>query len=208
MRLVKPRIAPLGSDQLDAEQLRLLTGSSTASLYPAASVGQPSAQERDESERPLLNSMRTLGRIPEAYIWLDHWGAYVRANPDDLALRDRQVVLLRTVYLCKAGYAWGLHAQLSAKAGILSEAEIERIKSIDATAWEGADAALIQGVDELHADQFISEPTWIRLRDHFSEKQAMGIIFTAGQYTLISMTLNTLGVQLDDGIASDPDLER
>jgi len=33
-------------------------------------------------------------------------------------------------------------------------------------------------------------------------------VFTAGQYNLVSMALNTLGVQLDEGMTLDPDLVR
>jgi hypothetical protein len=34
----------------------------------------------------------------------------------------------------------------------------------------------------------------------------MDMVFTAGQYTQVSMILNTLGVQLDEGQVLDPDL--
>jgi hypothetical protein len=46
------------------------------------------------------------------------------------------------------------------------------------------------------------------LRTHFSEKQCMDVVFTAGQYTQVSMMLNTFGVQLDPGQKLDPDLRR
>ena len=35
----------------------------------------------------------------------------------------------------------------------------------------------------------------------------MDVVFTAGQYTQVSMFLNTFGVQLDEGQALDPDLK-
>jgi hypothetical protein len=36
----------------------------------------------------------------------------------------------------------------------------------------------------------------------------MDVVFTAGQYTQVSMLLNTFGVQLDEGLKGDPDLKR
>ena len=66
---------------------------------------------------------------------------------------------------------------------------------------------MIQATDELHHDHFVSTPTWDALRAHFSEKQAMDVVFTAGQYTQVSMLLNTFGVQLDTGQTLDPDLK-
>ena len=34
----------------------------------------------------------------------------------------------------------------------------------------------------------------------------MDVVFTAGQYTQVSMMLNSFGVQLDEGLELDPDL--
>jgi hypothetical protein len=34
----------------------------------------------------------------------------------------------------------------------------------------------------------------------------MDVVFTAGQYTQVSMILNSFGVQLEPGVALDPDL--
>ena len=61
--------------------------------------------------------------------------------------------------------------------------------------------------DELHADQFITDATWTELKGHFSDKQCMDVVFTTGQYTQVSMMLNTFGVQLDQGQTLDPDLK-
>ena len=48
---------------------------------------------------------------------------------------------------------------------------------------------------------------WSALKAHFSERQCMDVVFTAGQYTQVSMMLNTFGVQLDEGQTLDPDLD-
>ena len=91
----------------------------------------------------------------------------------------------------------------------LTDAEIVAIKAgADAPGWSAADRALIRATDELHADQFISEATWQALRAHFQPRQCMDLVFTAGQYTQVSMLLNSFGVQLDEGQVLDPDLDR
>ena len=73
--------------------------------------------------------------------------------------------------------------------------------------WSAADAALMRAADELHATSSSPTPTWAELSQHFSEKQRMDVVFTAGQYTQVSMMLNTFGVQLDEGQTLDPDLK-
>ena len=47
------------------------------------------------------------------------------------------------------------------------------------------------------ATQAQSDATWTELGKHFTQKQCMDVVFTAGQYTQVSMFLNTFGVQLD-----------
>ena len=43
--------------------------------------------------------------------------------------------------------------------------------------------------------------SWNSVGDqHFDKKQLMDMVFAVGQYNLVSMALNTLGVQLDDGL--------
>lgn len=73
--------------------------------------------------------------------------------------------------------------------------------------WSDADRALLAACDDLHARQFISNETWSALAAHFSERQCMDVVFTAGQYTQVCMMLNTFGVQLDEGQTLDPDLD-
>jgi hypothetical protein len=63
---------------------------------------------------------------------------------------------------------------------------------------------LLAAVDELHADSMIRDATWSDLAARYDVRQLMDLVFTVGQYTLVSMALNTLGVQLDDGIEGFP----
>jgi len=60
--------------------------------------------------------------------------------------------------------------------------------------------AVMTAVDELHNDAFISDATWAQLMKKYDNKQVMDLIFTVGQYNMLSMALNSMGVQLDDGV--------
>ena len=59
-------------------------------------------------------------------------------------------------------------------------------------------------MDELHADQIIEDSTYRALSSHYDVQQIMDLVFAVGQYTLVSMALNTLGVELDPGIEGFP----
>ncbi len=66
--------------------------------------------------------------------------------------------------------------------------------------WSTHDALLIRAADELHNDAFISDETWQGLKADFTDQQMMDLVFTCGQYTMVSMALNSFGVQLDPDI--------
>ena len=109
-------------------------------------------------------------------------------------------MILRIGWLCQAEYEWGQHLIFGKRAG-LSDEEIARIKEgPDATGWSPFDAVLLRAADELHADACISDATWAALSDRYSTEQLMDVVFAVGQYTLVSMALNTFGVQLDKGM--------
>lgn len=186
MHLKAPRIAPVKEDQWTSEQAELAA--------PMVTRGT------------MLNIFKTLLNHPDAMRGFMGWGSYVLSKKNTLPSREREMVVLRTGFLCGSGYEWTQHVPIGQRAG-LSDAEIIAIKQgADAPAWSAADAALIRACDELHARQFISDSTWKVLKTHFSDKQCMDVVFTAGQYTQVSMLLNTFGVQLDEGQVLDPQL--
>ncbi len=59
------------------------------------------------------------------------------------------------------------------------------------------DKARAPTMDELHKDAFITDATYAGLAARYTTRQLMDLVFAIGQYTLVSMVLNTFGVQLD-----------
>ena len=179
MRLDKPRIAPLADAQLEPE-LRVRFG-----------------------DGPILNIFRTLANHPGlARRWLV-FGNHVLAK-STLPARERELVILRIGWLCRSGYEWGQHVGIGRASGLTDE-EIARIaKGPEADGWSAADRALLRATDELHADAFVSDATWNELAARFSTQQLMDLVFTVGQYNLVSMALNTFGVQPEPGLPGLP----
>ena len=118
----------------------------------------------------------------------------------DPGARERELLILRIGWLCQAEYEWGQHVLFGRQAG-LSDEEIARIKKgPDDPAWDPFDASLLRAADELHAEALISDATWAALGERYNPQQLMDVVFTVGQYNLVSMALNTFGVQLDKGV--------
>jgi alkylhydroperoxidase family enzyme len=179
MKLSQPRIEPLPEELWDAEAQELL----------------PRAQMHGRT----LNIFKTLAHHPRL---LKRWmvfGNHVLFR-STLPPRERELVILRIGWLCEAEYEWGQHVLIGQAAG-LTAAEIARIKlGADAAGWSDFDATLLSAVDELHADACISAATWQALATRYNTQQLIDLVFAIGQYNLVSMVLNTLGVQLDEGI--------
>lgn len=154
--------------------------------------------------RPMDNIFRTLAHHPKLFKrWLV-FGNYILMK-SSFPARERELAILRIGWLCRAEYEWGQHVLIGKQEGLLDE-EIARIPSgPDADGWSDRDRVILSAVDELHDDAFIGEPTWQALAAHFDTEQLLDLVFTVGQYNLVSMVLNTLGVQLDERLPGFPE---
>ncbi len=179
MRLSEPRLQPLTTETAEGE--------SKSQLERAEARGGP-----------VLNITRTLAHYPELS---SAWGRFARHVLWDSSLppRERELVILRMGWNCQSGYEFGQHRRMGQEAGLTLE-EVERVKEgPDHEAWTPHESALLRATDELHSDAFISDATWVQLAESYDTHQLMDVVFAAGQYNLVSMALNTLGVQLEPG---------
>ena len=179
MRLATPRVPPLPVEEIDAETRERL------------------------GDGPVLNIFRTLAQHPKLMKrWLV-FGNHVLGR-STLPPRERELVILRIGWLCRSGYEWGQHVRIGLGSG-LTQAEIDRIpRGPDAPGWSELERALLRATDELHADAFISDATWAALAAQLDTQQLLDLIFTVGQYNLVSMALNSLGVQPEPGLPALP----
>ena len=185
MRLSEPRVAPMAESEWSdeaREQLEKLGGASGS----------------------VFNIFKTLAHHPKLMKrWLV-FGNHVLGK-NTLSPREREIAILRIGWLCRAEYEWGQHAAISRGIG-MSEEEIQRVaEGPDAPGWDPFDVTLLRAVDELHDDAMITHATWKALSARYDTQQLMDLVFTVGQYNLVSMALNTFGVQLDEGIEGFPE---
>ena len=176
MRLSEPRIPPLADRDASEEQLSLLAQASRG--------GSP------------LNVQRTIARHPDLARARLSFTRHIMGQ-SSLEPRERELLILRTGWNCRSEYEFAQHSRMGRAAG-LSDAEISRVATgPDAEGWTPFDAALLRAADELHEDAFISDPTWAALAERYSVQQLMDLVFTVGQYHIVSMALNSFGVQFE-----------
>ena len=185
MRPSKPRIAPLDEKQWDPE------------IQPLMDAMKAFGGGR------VFNIFSTVAHHPKL---MKNWMVFGTQilNKSALGARERELIILRTGWLCQAVYEWGQHVVIGKQCG-LTDDEIERItKGPGAPGWSELDKLLLQAADELHGDQCITDATWKALSAKLDTKQMLDVLFTIGQYTLVSMVLNSLGVELDPGLSGFP----
>lgn len=186
MQETEPRVKPLSESEWSEEVTELLVGGTKG-------VGKGRA----------LNIFRTLAHHPKL---LKRWlvfGNHVLFK-STIPARERELVILRTGWRCGSEYEFGQHTLIGKSSGLTHDEIVRLTKDGDAEGWTDADRLLIRAVDELHDDSKISDDTWSALSERWSTEQLLDLVFAVGQYTLVSMALNTLGVQLDDGVPGFP----
>ena len=173
-----PRIPPLPADEQDDQQRQLL---SEATVPGGRTV----------------NIFTTLVRHPGLFRkWLPFGGKLLAGK---LPARDRELLILRTGWLCESAYEWAQHVPIGLGAG-LTDAQVEAIAGgPDDPVWEPFEATLLRAADELHDDARIGDATWAALAERYDERQLIEVPMVVGHYHMVAFTLNSLGVPLEPG---------
>jgi 4-carboxymuconolactone decarboxylase len=183
IRLNKPRVAPLEPAEWTPEVLAML--------------------DPTNSGRPIGAVFRTYAQHPRAYLSRQLVSDYIRAK---LTLTDRtkEMLILRIAWLCNSAYQWNTHEQAARRLGMTDQEILALAQGPGAAVWEPFDAAVIRSVDELHRDGRIGDGTWNMLSRHYNTQQLMDVVIAAVGYRMVSMSLNSLGLQLEPGARGLP----
>jgi 4-carboxymuconolactone decarboxylase len=183
MRLKEPRILPMEENEWSDEVRERM--------------------ERMNRDGDVLNIFKTLAHHPKLFKrWLVFSNHVLFKS--SLPARDREILILRIGWVCRSEYEWTQHVAIGKECG-LTDADIRKIsEGPEAEGIEAFDALLLEAVDELHEDAMIKQETWDKLSQRYNREQLIDIIFTVGQYNLVSMALNSLGVQLEPAMQRPP----
>ena len=165
---------------------------------------------------------------PEVRQWLDRSGSgrpvaaiyrtYARHLPMDqprtmvsehirqtstLSPRTRELLIMRIGLLCRSEYEWAAHAPAGRRAG-MTDTEVQRLIAGPDAPGNAADTPLLRAVEELYRDDVVSDTTWKALAETLDTKQLLDVLITIGGYRMVSMALNTFGVQLEPGAERFP----
>ena len=162
-----------------------------------------------EAQRAAATQFAPGGAGNDLKTWLNHpplvagvmpFARYI-SEQSLLTARHRELLILRTAWLCRSEYVWAHHAAAARKAGVTAD-EIRRVaQGPQATGWSALESALLRAADELHENSFINDATWKVLASHYDTARVIDAVFTVTEFTMLAGAYNSLGVQLEPGIS-------
>jgi alkylhydroperoxidase family enzyme len=119
--------------------------------------------------------------------------------------REHELLALRVAWRCRSAFEWGEHVEYARGAGVTDE-EIRRIAGPpDAPGWSDRDRVLLRAADELHAECTVTDTTWTALAAAHDVAALVELTYVVGQYTMLSMVANALGLGAPEGAAPLPE---
>lgn len=178
-----PRIPPIARDEMSAEAV--------AALGVLA--------ESDTVD----NVFATFAQHPDLFRRYLPFGNHILFKAT-IGKRESELAILRIGSLNRAEYEFAQHTLMGIERGLTAE-EVARVHDGPAAeGWRPLDRAILLAVDELFAGGKVSDETWAELAEFYDTRQLMDLVFSIGTYNMISWSLNSFGVQLDDRLADHP----
>jgi len=163
--------------------------------------------ERDERQAALVaragaeyGVFTTLVRNPDVFAdFLPFGGRMLRLS--SLDPRERELLIMRTAFRCRARYEWAHHERIGRRAGLTADdlAALERPEVDDG---DPRRALLLRTADELVTDRVLSDPTWADLASAYPVPQIIEICLLVGEYAMLAGALNSLGVRIEEGFSA------
>ena len=174
--LAKPRIAPLPESEWTGEQRRIA--------------------ERFTRDQRVDSGLATLLRLPVLAEAVFPYTFYL-ADQSTLSSRHRELLILRTAWLCGNQAIWASYTPAAKKAG-LTPSEIRRIaEGPDAAGWDRFEATLLRFADQLFRNSAVTTSTWEAMAKIYDLPHMMDAVETVNHFTTLALLYNSLGVQPD-----------
>jgi 4-carboxymuconolactone decarboxylase len=154
------------------------------------------------TDRRMPNSRRALLNSPRAAEAVGRLGDYVRTQSalDPVA---REIAILSVARQTNSDYEWANHEPVASQVGVTDQV-IESIRTGRAPMGIPAkDGIYAQAAKELVTQRTLSPRTFQAVEHLLGPRGTVDLVVLVGYYTLLSMALAALDVELDAGLESD-----
>ena len=142
---------------------------------------------------PPLTLFRTVARNPRV---LQRFMAGALLDRGSIALRSRELIILRTCARCGAEYEWGVHVSVFGDKAGWTDEQLRRsvLGGAQDECWSPEDRLVIRLADQLHDTNHVDDVLWTELAGHFSPEQLIELIMLAGLYHAVSYLINGIRI--------------
>ena len=116
-------------------------------------------------------------------------------STNTLPVRQRQIAIMRTAWICKANYMWSSHLNTSVRCGL----EPGIFKPIQVGAGDpyftDFERVVIRATEDVVNDHKISDDNWDALMAEWNNQQMLDFLFTVGAYITVAGVMRSTGVQ-------------
>jgi len=117
-----------------------------------------------------------------------------------LPVRQRQIAIMRTAWICKATYMWSSHLRTSMRCGLEPDIFRPIQAGADDSYFTPFERTVIRATEELVNDRKVGDDSWRALCTEWSSPQMLDFLFTVGCY------VTTAGVMRSTGVEREPEL--
>lgn len=143
--------------------------------------------------------MKTFLNYPEFARSIGRIGTRVTLT-GDLPPRLARLASLRTAWLCDSEYLWAHLRDQGAALNITDKELFEVANGASSDTLQGMDKHIVEAIDEMHYTHYLSDEKWYRI-DRLGPNALMDVMTTYGFFLSLAAAVNSMGVQLEQGVA-------
>jgi alkylhydroperoxidase family enzyme len=173
-----PRMPPLTPDEFSPQAREMF----------ARWTGGPF---RDADKNPVLQTFAHHPKLADLFSQLN----VHLLSTSSLPVRERQIAIMRTAWLCRARYMWSSHLATSLRVGLEPELFAPLQVGADDPYFTPFERTVIRATEDLLNDHEIGESNWRDLSDQWSREQLLDFMFTVGAYVTVAGVMRSARVQ-------------
>ncbi len=174
----KPRMPPVSEEDLN-DDMRAFLKRWTGGIF------------KDAGRNPVLLTFARHPKLAELFSQLN----IHLLTTSTLPVKQRQIAIMRTAWLCKATYMWSSHLNTSIRCGL--DPEMFRPIQVGAVDpyFTDFERSVMRATEELVRDKEIGGASWKALKAEWSDQQMLDFLFTIGAYVTVAGVMRSTGVQ-------------
>jgi 4-carboxymuconolactone decarboxylase len=116
-------------------------------------------------------------------------------STNTLPVKQRQIAIMRTAWICNATYMWSSHLRTSMRCGLSPDMYAPIKVGADDPYFSDFERVVIRATDELVHDKIVSDASWQALMAEWNNQQMLDFLFTVGAYVTIAGVMRSTGAE-------------